>query len=160
MHLIQQPQQELLSVVLLIALVLRPVLLQPLLKTGTQFRTILTGPQGLQKHRQLFRYFTFGAELLRVQLVPSGQIGFVLVKDKVLGQYIGVRYALEHCVDEARIALVFQAGNAGRILGAPRLKSHRRHSVVIEVLVDARNATYVLGDFVDYFLDRRAAVTN
>lgn len=68
-----------------------------------------------------------------------------------------MRNALEHCINETRIALVFQPSNSGCVFWAPSLKVYRGYSVGVQALIDAWDSTDMLGDFADDFLDRWAA---
>lgn len=150
-HLVQEPLEELEGVVLLVALVLGAVPLHHLLEAGAQFWAVLAGPEGLQEEGQLLGDLALGTELLRVELVAPGQVHLVPVQDEVLGQDVGVGYALEDRVDEAGVAVVLEARDARRVVGAPRLQSDRRHAVVA---VDDGDAPDVLRYLVDELSDR------
>lgn len=131
MHFIQQPLQELQSVVLLGALVLGPMPLHHLLEGRAQLRAVLAGPEGLQHEGQLLGDFALGAVLFRVELVPPGQVVLVLIKNEVFGEDVCVRYALDDGVNEAGVAVVAEARDAGNVVGAPRLEPQGGHAVVV-----------------------------
>lgn len=105
-HFVEQPQQELLSVVLKITAVLAAVLVDDALERGAHLRIVLTAPDGLEQQRELLSDLALGAVFLRVELVAAGQVDLVLIEYEVLGEDVGVRQALQHRVHEARVAVI------------------------------------------------------
>jgi len=105
-HLVEEPEEELLGVVLQITAVLAAVLVDDALKRGAHLRVILTAPDGLEQQRELLGDLAPGAVLLRVELVAPRQVDLVLIEDEVLGEDVRVREALQHRVHEARVAVV------------------------------------------------------
>lgn len=105
-HLVEQPQEELLGVVLQIAAVLTAVLVDDALERGAHLRIVLAAPDGLEQQGELLGDLAPGAVLLRVELVAARQIDLVLIQDEVLGEDVRVREALQHRVHEARVAVI------------------------------------------------------
>jgi len=71
-HLVEQPQEELLSVMLQIAAILAAVLVDDALEGGAHLRVILATPDRLEEQRELLRDLATRAILLRVELVAAG----------------------------------------------------------------------------------------
>lgn len=74
MHLVQQPEQKLLRVVLCGAAKLGAVPIHDRLKARTVLWRVPARPQRLQDERQLFRELALRAELFRVYLVAALQV--------------------------------------------------------------------------------------
>jgi len=128
-HLVEQPQEEFLSVMLQIAAVLAAVLVDDALEGGAHFRIVLAAPDRLEEQRELLGDLAARAILLRVELVAARQVDLVLVQHEVLGEDVGVRQTLQHGVHEARVAMITQTDDAwhpvGRYVGGTRGRGRR-----------------------------------
>lgn len=74
-HLVEQPEEKLLCIVLRGASKLCAIAIDNSLETGAVIALIATGPQRLEHIRQLLRKFALCAEFPRVNLVATLQIG-------------------------------------------------------------------------------------
>lgn len=120
-YVVQKPQEELLSIVLQVALVLGRVTAHHVLEPGCHPRVVLPVPEALEQERKLFRHVARGAKLPGAGPV-SVDVALVLVCDKELGQLVCVAEALEDGIHEACVAVVLQplqARNVGPV-GQPR----------------------------------------
>lgn len=126
MHLVEQPEEELLRIVLLRTAKLCAVPVDHRLEADGRAPAVglqlVARPQRLEHLRQLLGQLALGAELARRQLVAALQVGLVAVQHEVLGQDVGVAEALQHGVHEARVAMVLQAGDAGYLVRRPALQ--------------------------------------
>lgn len=55
----------------------------------------------------------------------------VLVQHKILGQYVGVTKALQHCVHEACVSVIPQTGYAGCLIRGPLVSTQRWYTVIL-----------------------------
>lgn len=108
MDAVQQPEKELLCIMLRRSLILRCMASYHLLEVSRHSWVILTVPEALEQHSKLLSHVAIRAEFSAVRLLPVDVV-LVLVGDKVLGQLVGVAEALDDGVHEASVAMVVQS---------------------------------------------------
>ncbi len=111
-NFVQEPQQELLRVVLREAPVLRPVLPHNVLEITRDFGLVHPSPQTLQQLGQLLRQFSSRTIFLCVDLVVSLDVQFVVIGDEVFGEQLGVAQTLQNGVHKTRVSVILDAHDA------------------------------------------------
>lgn len=104
MDVVQQPEEELLCIVLSCTLILLCCSPHHLLEARADDWIVLPTPQTLEQESELLRHVGRGGELGAVLV----EVTLVGVRDEVLGQLVGVTQALEYGVHEAGVAVVVE----------------------------------------------------
>ena len=112
---VQQPQQELLGVVLRGATVLDALPAHDGAELVRRLRLRALRPQGLEQVGQRFRHVSAAGTGARVRFAVLPAVQPVAVGHEELGQRLRVGQALHHGVHEARVALVLEAAHGGHL---------------------------------------------